>query len=441
MALAKNTIKDIDVSGKRVLVRVDYNVPLDSKGAVADDFKIRQQLPTLRYLLEQGASVIVCSHLGRPEGRPQPSLSLFPVAKHLQQLLQHDVSFVPACTGERVDKAIESLRPGGVVMLENLRFEPGEEQNDDEFAQVLAGYANVFVQDGFAVTYRRHASVDAITRHLPSVAGLLLEEELKALNLADAPMPLVAIVGGESLIEKVPLLERLIRVADVVAVGGGVGYAFLQAAGVKLGTTVVQPQDIPLAKELLRLAAAERQDRRFLLYLPQDGVVTDRVFQAARLRIVDWSAHVIADIEHYPKRTPHAASVVASDETVVDIGPFSGSFIAGLVQMADTVLWSGLVGDALAMPGANGPVGPYAHGSELILEAMTGQFGNHPRTIIAGDDTVDFVRQRHVASAFDHVSTGGGASLEVLAGRRLPGVDGLQGSGDSDEDEGTVDQV
>lgn len=427
MSFSKKTIKDIDVRDKIVLVRTDYNVPM-TDGSIDDDYKIKVSLPTIWYLLEQGAAVIICSHAGQPEGKKSPELSLFPVAKHLQTLLKRDVEFVPECVGARAEKAARNLQPGQVVLLENLRFEPGEENNDDEFAKSLADLAHVFVQDGFAVSYRRHASVDAITRYLPSVAGLLLEKEVSAItNLThEPPRPFVALIGGDSVSEKIGMLERMIQTADVVALGGGIAQTFLRALHVPLGKTPVTDSDLPAAQHLLSLAAEQRTNRRFVLYVPQDGVVSTVADGAAPTRIVDWSVHVIADIENYPKRPPHETGQVKDSEYVHDIGPFSGAYIAGVTQLAHTVLWSGVMGAVNIKGGQQGPIGPYAHGTELVVEALTGQFGNRPHSIIAGDDSVAYITHKHLRDSFDHVSTGGGASNELLAGRTLVGVEVLQ---------------
>lgn len=428
MTFQKRTIKDIDVQGKYVLVRTDYNVAI-TNGVIEDDYKITASLPTIVYLLEHGAAVLVCSHMGRPQGTKPAELSLFPVAKRLQELLKREVEFVPECIGSRATKAARSIQPGQVLLLENLRFERGEEANDDGFAKRLAAMADVFVQDAFAVSYRRHASTDAITRYVPSVAGLLVEKEVKALTVsAEQPnRPLIAVIGGTSLSEKAGLLDYMIHTADIVAVGGTIAHTLLQASGMHTGKTSPDASHIPLAQQLLAAAAQQRAERRFVLYLPQDGVVSTAHDGAAPTRIVDWSTHVIADIENYPKRTPHQASQLHDDEIILDIGPFSGAYIAGVVQLAHTVIWSGTMGLVQKTGGMQGPVGPYSHGTELVVEAMTGQFGNRPpTTIVAGDDSAQYVATRHLYGSFSHVSTGGGASNELLAGHSLVGVEALQ---------------
>lgn len=423
----KKTIKDIDLLGKKVLLRADYNVPLNSEGEITDDYRLQQSLPTIRYLLEKGAAVIICSHLGRPNGKLDPASSLFPIAKRLQELLGSKVDFVPDCVGERADKAARNLQPGQVALLENLRFHPEEEKNDAEFAKQLASLADVFVQDGFGVVHRAHASTEAITHFLPSVAGLLLQREVDTITnvMANPARPLVAVVGGAKIADKIEVLKRLIDIADIVAVGGAMANTFLQATGLDIGKSMTDKTDVPLATQILDLAKAKSKERKFVFYLPQDGVVANKVDSSSKTRIVDWSAHVIADIENYPKRPLHAASQVGDDEMILDIGPFSGAFIAGSIQLAGTVLWNGALG-VTETTGLQGLVGPYAHGTELLVEAMTGQFGNRPYSLVGGGDTVGYIESRGLVGSFNHVSTGGGASLELMSGRKLPGVEALE---------------
>lgn len=427
MSFNKKTIKDIDVAGKKVLVRADYNVPLNDKGEITDDYRVQQSVPTVRYLLDHGAAVILCSHLGRPDGKPNPAYSLFPVAKSLGKLLGTEVEFAPDCVGERAEKAAQNLQPGQVLLLENLRFHPEEEANDDAFAARLASLADVFVQDGFGVVHRAHASTEAVTHHLPSAAGLLLEKEVDTItNAMENPKrPLVAVIGGAKISDKIEILQRFLDIADVVAVGGAMANTFLHATGLKVGKSKIEPDDLPLAKEIMHKVEAVKKERDFVFYLPQDGVVAKKLDTAAPTRIVDWSAHIIADIEAYPKRPLHEASQIADDEMILDIGPFSGAFIAGLLQLAETVIWNGTMG-VTETKGLQGPVGPTAHGTELLTEAMLGQFGNRPFSIVGGGDTVGFVQSRGLTASFDHVSTGGGASLELMSGRKLPGVEALE---------------
>src|SRR6185369_16745298 len=385
---------------------------------------LQQSVPTIRFLLGQGAAVIICSHLGRPDGKPDSKYSLMPVAKRLKELLGMDVEFVPECVGDRAKKAAENLQAGQVLLLENLRFHEEEEANDTDFAKQLASLAQVFVQDGFGVVHRAHASTEAVTHFLPSVAGLLLEREVDTITsvMENPNKPLVAVVGGAKIADKIDVLKRFIDIADVVAVGGAMANTFLQAAGLKIGKSKSETDDLPLAKQILELAKEKSRNGKFVFYLPQDGVVATKLESTARTRIVDWSAHVIATVENYPKRPEREASQVAHDEMILDIGPFSGAFIAGALQLAGTVVWNGALG-VTETEGLQGPVGPFAHGTELLVEAMTGQFGNRPFSLVGGADTVGYIESRGLLQAFNHVSTGGGASLELMSGRKLPGVE------------------
>lgn len=421
----KQTIRDIDVDGKTVLLRADYNVPVEH-GKITADYRLQQSLPTLRYLLSKKVKLIICSHLGRPSGPQDADCSLFPVAKRLQQLLGQTVEFAPDCIGERAAKAAASLQPGQVLLLENLRFHPQEEQNDDGFAAQLASLADVFVQDGFGVVHRAHASTDAITRHLPSVAGLLLEKEVDTITrVMSAPeRPLTAIIGGAKIADKIDILHRFIDLADFVAVGGAMANTFLAAEGVDIAASLYDKADVPVAKDIIRQAAAAAKQRRFIFAIPRDAVVSHAIDKTLPTRLIDWGAHVVADIEHYPKRVPATAATIRPDESILDIGPFSGAFIAGSVQLANTVVWNGTMG-VTETPGLQGAIGPYAHGTELIIEALTGQFGHKPFTVVGGGDTTGYLENRQLTGSFDHVSTGGGASLELMAGRKLPGVEAL----------------
>ncbi len=419
---AKKTIRDIDVRNKTVLVRADYNVPVQN-GNIVDDYRIKQSLPTITYLLEHHAKVVVCSHLGRPTHKPDPDASLWPVAKRLKELLDANVSFVDECIGEKAEAAVKKLKPGEVLLLENLRFHPGEEKNDDNFAAALAKLADVFVQDGFGVVHRAHASTVGVAQRLPSVAGLLLEREVDTItNAMEAPeRPLMAIVGGAKIADKIGVLERFIDIADFVAIGGAMANTFLAASGIDVASSLVDHDDIPLAKTIMEKARKKAEESNFVFYLPHDGVVAKKVDSKTRTRIVDWSAHVISSIEHYPKRPPREASHMHSDEKLLDIGPFSASFIAGGIQLARTVIWNGAMG-VTEVPALQGPVGPFSHGTETIVEAMLGEFGHKPFTVVGGGDTVSYIQQQQLTSAFNHVSTGGGASLELMSGKQLPGV-------------------
>lgn len=423
----KKTVRDIDVHGRTVLVRADYNVPQDKDGGIADDYRIQQSLPTLNYLLERGAKVVICSHLGRPKSDKDIQFSLFPVAKRLQQLLKRQVNFVPECVGPRAEKMVASLKPGDVALLENLRFHPEEEADDPEFGRQLAELADVFVQDGFGVVHRAHASTHAVTKHLPSVAGFLLEKEVDTITtvMHKPARPMMAVVGGAKIADKIDVLHTFIDIADFVAVGGAMANTFLLAKGIEVGDSLVDRNELPLAREILAKAAQKAKEKYFVFSLPNDVVVAPKIDKAAQTRIVDFNANVIAEIEAYPKRPAPRSGKVLAHEKILDIGPFSASFITGAMQLTNTVVWNGTMGVA-EQAGLQGPVGPFAQGTELIIEALAGHMGHKPFSLVGGGDTVSYIRNRNLTGVFDHVSTGGGASLELMAGRKLPGVEALE---------------
>jgi len=422
----KKMINDIDLEGKRVLLRADYNVPLDN-GKITDDYRIKQSLNTVKALLDKNVKLVICSHLGRPEGKPNPEFSLAPVAERLSQLLGQDVQFAKDCIGDETKKMVDRLQPRQILLLENLRFHPEEEQNDADFASKLALYGDVFVQDGFGVVHRAHASTEAITHHLPSVAGLLLEKEVDVITrVIDTPdRPLMAIVGGAKISDKIDVLNKFIDIADFIAIGGAMANTFLAAEGIDIAKSKFEPNDVPIAKDILAKAREKSQQERFIFYIPQDGVVANKLDKNASTRIVDWDAHMIAEVENYPKQPPESSRVIGEDEMILDIGPFSGAFIAGGIQLANTVVWNGTMG-VTETPSLQGPVGPFARGTELVIDAIMGDYGHQTYSLVGGGDTVGYVEQRGLIGAFDHVSTGGGASLELMAGRKLPGVEALQ---------------
>ena len=423
----KKTLHDIDLQGKRVLLRADYNVPISDDGVITDDYRLQQSLPTVKAILEAGASLVICSHLGRPAGPGDPKTSLRPVAKRLSELLDQDVAFAPDCVGPEAEQLAYALQPGQVLLLENLRYHSEEEANDDGFASQLAKLAEVFVQDGFGVVHRAHASTDAVTHHLPAVAGLLLAREVDTItNVMEAPeRPLMAIIGGAKIADKIEILNRLIEIADFIAVGGAMANTFLAAEGIEVGKSKYDKDELPLARDILEKARARAKNERFVFYLPQDGVVATSLDKTAHVRIVDWDAHVIAQLENYPKVAAKASGVVADTEMILDIGPFSGAFIAGGMQLAKTLIWNGTMG-VTEVPAVHGPVGPFSHGTDTIIEAALGEFGQRPFSVVGGGDTVGYVQQRKLTDAFNHVSTGGGASLELMSGKKLPGVEVLQ---------------
>jgi phosphoglycerate kinase len=426
----KKTIEDIDVHGKTVLLHAELDAPLNDAGTVVtSDFRIKSALKTIRYLQERDCKVVLISKLGRPDGKVDPKQSLKPVAQTLGGLLGQDVLFVEDCIGDDVKKAAAAMQPRDVIMLENLRFHPEEEANDEGFARAIAEAvgAEVFVQDCFALAHRKEAGTDAITRVLPSVAGLHLAEEVDTITKAiESPArPLMAIIGGAKISDKIEMLNKFIDIADVVAIGGAMANTFLAAKGVDIGHSKFETDDLELARDIMKRAEEKSRERSFVLYIPQDGVVATSPDKTASTRIVDWDAHIIADIQTYPKTPDETTRRVQPDEMILDIGPFSGAFIAGAVQLTSTVIWNGTMG-VTETPALTGPVGPFAHGSDLIIEALLGEYGHKPFSLIGGGDTVGYLEQRGLAESFGHVSTGGGASLELMAGRPLPAVEALQ---------------
>lgn len=422
----RKTIQNVDVRDKTILVSVDFNVPGDKKGAVESDYRIEAALPTLEYLLKQGCRLVLISHRGRPKGKVVPEYSLRPVAKALEKLIKRPVEFVDDCVGEAAEKAKEELQPGEILLLENTRFHSQEEKNDLDFAKELASGMDFFVQDAFANVHRKHASTDAITRVLPSVAGLLVEKEVTAILKAthDPARPLMTIIGGAKIADKIDVIKTFIMTSDIVVIGGAMANTFLLAKGLEVGKSLVDRKDVPLAKKLMELAAAQARKRKFIFYLPQDSVVADSIDKQAQTRIVDWDAHAIAEIENYPRQAPARSSRVAKDEFILDIGPFSGAFIAGSMQFCETVIWNGVMG-VTETPGLHGPVGPFAHGTELVVDAMLGQFGHKPYSLVGGGDTSAYLEERGLVEGFNFVSTGGGACLDLMAGKKLPGLEAL----------------
>lgn len=422
----KQTIRDVDLKGKTVLLRADYNVPLEN-GKISDDYRIQQSLPTLRYILEQGAKLIICSHLGRPEGKPDPALSLFPVAKRLQQLLDRPVEFATDSVGPSAQKAVAGMQPGDVLLLENIRFNPGEEADDTAFAKQLAAFADIFVQDAFGVVHHAAVSVSELPKYLPGVAGLLLEKEVDTLtSVMEKPnRPLMAIIGGAKIADKLDVMNRFVEMADIVVLGGAMANTFLVAKGLDVGDSLYDKDEVTVAKEVLRKAEAESKHRNFVFAVPHDFVVAEKIDKAAPTRIVELTTHTMADIQHYPKRVPAEAARIHAHEKILDIGPFSASFIAGATQLANTAVWSGTMG-VTETPSLQGPIGPTAHGSQTVIEALLGEYGHKPFSVVGGGDTVGYVQSRKLTNSFDHVSTGGSASLELLAGHKLPGVEALK---------------
>ena len=390
--IGKRTVRDIPVEGEHVLLRADLNVPLDN-GAVADDTRIRESLPTIRYLVENGASVLVCSHLGRPRGERNPDLSLAPVAERLAELLGQPVAFAEDCIGAPAVEVAHDLGRGEVALLENLRFHPGEEANDRTFAAVLATMAHVYVNDAFGAAHRAHASTAGVAAFLPGVAGLLLEKEVRYLGslVADPPRPFAAIVGGAKVSTKIAAIDHLLPKLDRLLVGGGMANTFLKAKGVDVGASLVEDDLLDMARDILSRAGTEG----VAVSLPVDAVV------AARL-----SAEAEADTVPVDAFPP--------DRMILDVGP--ATLAAFERALADTaaVVW-------------NGPLGvfeieQFAAGSFGLARALADLDAT---TVVGGGETAAVVARSGLAGRFTHVSTGGGASLEMLEGRELPGVAAL----------------
>jgi phosphoglycerate kinase len=393
MSANKLSVRDLEVTGKRVFLRVDFNVPLEG-GAIADDTRVRASLPTLRLLVERDARVIVASHLGRPKGKANSAFSLAPVAARLRELLGRPVAMADDCVGDAAGSRARDLAPGGVLLLENLRFHPGEETNDDGFARQLAGLAELYVDDAFGAAHRAHASVAAITRHLrPAAAGLLMHQELLALGrLRDQPdKPYVALLGGAKVSDKIVLVERLIDRADIILIGGAMAYTFLKAAGVPVGGSRVEADRVEAAGAILERARASA----VRLLLPVDHVVAATAAAGAASRC-----------------TPDAS--IPEGMVGLDIGPKTRAAFAAEIARARTLFW-------------NGPLGlfetaPYDEGT---LAAATAIASSEAFSVVGGGDSVAAVTRLGLADRFSHVSTGGGASLEFLSGLDLPGVAAL----------------
>jgi len=388
-------LSDLPLEGRRVLLRVDFNVPL-ADGVVSDDTRIRAALPTLHAILEQpGSSAVLMSHLGRPKGTPRAELSLAPVAAHLGRLLGCAVTMAPDCVGPEVERLAAALPPGGVMLLENLRFHPEEEAGDVAFARRLAALGSVYVNDAFGAAHRAHASTAVVADYLPAAAGLLMAREVAVLTqlLAAPAKPFVAIVGGAKVSSKVAVLEHLLPKVDTLLIGGAMAYTFLQARGVAVGNSLVEPDLVATAGDLMRRAAA----RGTGLLLPCDHVAAGAVSAAA---------------EH--AATPDDA--VPDGAVGVDIGPRTRTLFAARIAAARTVVWNGPMGVF--------EVAPFAAGTHAVARAVADCPGT---TVVGGGDSVAAINGAGIAHRVTHVSTGGGASLELLEGRVLPGVAALQG--------------
>ena len=397
LAMNKLTIRDLDFRGQRVFIRVDFNVPLKD-GVVTDDTRIRETLPTLKLAIEKGGRLVLASHLGRPKGGPDPKYSVKPAAKKLEELLGKSVSFAPDCVGAEAESKSKGLKDGDVLVLENVRFHPEEEKNDEGFSRQLAALCDgVFVCDAFGSAHRAHASVVGITKFVKqAAAGLLMEKELNYIGKAitNPSRPFVAILGGAKVSDKIEVVENLMKVADAMLIGGGMAYTFLKAQGLTIGKSLVEDDKLELAKKIL----ADAKAKNFKLFLPVDHVIAPEFKADAPATTVDVTA------------TP-------ADQMGLDIGPKTIELFEEQLSHAHTIVWNGPMG-VFEMPA-------FAKGTLAIAKAVAAGTKDGVTTIIGGGDSVAAVHQAGVAKQISHISTGGGASLEYLGGRKLPGVEAL----------------
>ena len=392
MSFPKKSVRDAEVAGRRVLVRVDFNVPLDG-GRVADDTRIRAALPTIELLRERGAALVLVSHLGRPKGKADPGLSMRPVGERLAELLGAPVHQAPAVVGSDVETMAGGLGPGEVLLLENVRFEPGETENDPALAEALASLADLYVNDAFGAAHRAHASTEGVARHLPGYAGLLLEREVEELTrVVESPQrPLAVVLGGAKVSDKVGVIDRFLEVADRILIGGAMCFSFFRAQGIPTGDSLLDDESVAAAGQALDRAEQVECE----LMLPVD-LVLGREFDAAT------------------ERRESDGVEVADGWMGLDIGPRTGELYAEAIAAAGTVLWNGPMG-AFEME-------PFAAGTRAVAEAVAEAPGT---TVIGGGDSVAALQQFGLAEKVDWLSTGGGASLELLEGKRLPGVEAL----------------
>ena len=395
--MAKRTIRELDVAGKRVLVRVDFNVPLDEASQIVDDTRIRAALPTVEHLLAQGASVILMSHLGRPRGRRVPALSLAPVAERLSQLLGRAVGMAPDCVGTEVAAQAAALQPGQVLLLENVRFHPQEEQNERTFAQHLAELGDAYVNDAFGTAHRAHASTEGVPRCMGAGAsGLLMEREIAYLDetLRCPQLPFTAVLGGAKISGKIELIEHLLDRVDALLIGGGMAYTFFKAMGLEIGDSLLEEDRLDTARQLLTRVEKGGLD----LQLPVDCVVADRFAADAQVQVV-------------------ARDAIPRGWQGMDIGPQTRQRYADQIARGGTIVWNGPLGVCEMVP--------FAQGTQQVAQALAVATREGAVSIIGGGDTAAAIAQAGLAPAMTHISTGGGASLECMSGRVLPGVAAL----------------
>ncbi|KYC72943.1 phosphoglycerate kinase [Heyndrickxia coagulans] len=389
----KKSIKDVELQGKRVFCRVDFNVPLKD-GNVTDDTRIRAALPTIKYLVENGAKVILASHLGRPKGQVVEELRLTPVAKRLSELLGKDVKKANEAYGESVKAEISKMNNGDILLLENVRFYPGEEKNDPELAKEFASLAELYVNDAFGAAHRAHASTEGIAHHLPAVSGFLMQKELDVLGkaLSNPERPFTAIIGGAKVKDKIGVIDNLLDKVDNLIIGGGLAYTFVKAQGHEIGKSLLEEDKIDLANSFM----AKAKEKGVNFYMPVDAVVADEFSETANKKEV-------------------AIEEIPADWQALDIGPKTVELYAKVIKESKLVIW-------------NGPMGvfemdAYANGTKGVAEALAAATGTY--SIIGGGDSAAAVEKFHLAEKMDHISTGGGASLEFMEGKTLPGVAAL----------------
>lgn len=400
--MSKLSIKDLDLKHKRVFIRVDFNVPLDDNGFVTDDTRIRETLPTIEYALKNKARVILASHLGRPKGKPAPKLSLKRVAERLRMLLDRDVNpsenvgFCPDCVGLEAEEMAKQLEAGQVLLLENLRFHAEEEANDEKFSKQLASLAEVYVNDAFGAAHRAHASTVGMTKFLkPAAAGLLMEKELQYLGkvLKDPARPFIAILGGAKVSDKIGVLQNLMPKVDALLIGGAMAYTFMKSTGRQVGKSLVEDDKLELARGLLEKA----KSRDMKLLLPVDDVIANKLSADARAGTID------------------GMKPIPPDMMGVDIGPMTVTLYKAQINKAHTIVWNGPMGVF--------EIDPFAEGTVAIARAIANN--RDATSIVGGGDSVAAVHAAGVAEKISHISTGGGASLEFLEGKKLPGVEAL----------------
>lgn len=385
----KKTVADMDVKGKKVLVRVDFNVPI-KEGQVGDDTRIRAALPTIEYLLEKGAAVILCSHLGRPKGEPNPKYSMKPVGEYLSGLMKKPVAFADDCIGSSSEAAARDLKPGEILLLENTRYHAEEEKNDLDMAKKLASLADVFVNDAFGTAHRAHASTEGVARFLPAAAGFLLEKEIKYLGqaIADPKHPFVAILGGSKISDKIGVIKNLLTKADVILIGGGMANTFFKAQGYPVADSLVEDEALDTAKELLSIGGAK-------LRLPVDVTIADKFDAEAEYKVMEMAP-------------------IPDGWRILDIGPKTVEAYAKVLKGAGTIVWNGPMG-VFEFPN-------FAKGTYAVANAVA---DSNAVSIIGGGDSVAAIQESGLANKITHISTGGGASLEMLEGLVLPGLAAL----------------